>query len=313
MKILITGGLGYLANYMVKELSKEYDIAIFDNITYEPHYLDDYEFYYGDITDYKRYREVINEFKPDVVINTGAIVGDAACQVDPILTKDTNQDSVKWLSENYNGKICQLSTCSGYGINNGLLDEETPSNPISLYAETKLKAEEYILARNSNDLIYRLGTLQGMTGGRPRLDLIVNLFSMLSALDQPLQVFNPEAWRPILHSKDVTTGIKLGLKENLSGIFVLSSENIQIGKLAEKVKKITGNPHPIQYKDKIEDLRNYRVSTEKIAKFGFSPRFDLTDGVMEVYNMVKQKRVKDPFSSLYHNGKFIKELYMAEP
>ena len=303
MRILVTGGCGYLGDYIVKILSKYHTVANMDCMMYTPHYLDDYEFYYGDVTDYERYAEVLDEFKPDIVVNTAAIVGDAACAVNPMRTKDVNQDSVKWLSENFDGKIIQISTCSVYGINDDLLDEDSPTNPISVYAETKLAAEEYL--DKDKDLIFRLGTLYGATTGRPRLDLVVNIFSMLSALDQPLTVTNPEAMRPILHCKDVCTGIEGGIRAGLTGLFILSNSNSSIGNLAQSVKYITQNPHDIVCSSNKEDLRNYSVSTAKINECGFYSRFSLADGVHDVYNMIKDRRIKDPFSELYHNGKFV--------
>ena len=305
MRILVTGGCGFLGDYIVKELSK-YDrflVANMDCMMYTPHYLDSYEFYYGDVTDYVRYAEVLEEFKPDVVINTAAIVGDPACAVNPIRTKDVNQDSVKWLSENFGGKIIQISTCSVYGVNDDLLNEESPTNPISVYAETKLAAEEYL--DKDKDLIFRLGTLYGATTGRPRLDLVVNIFSMLSALDQPITVNNPEALRPILHAKDVGGAISYGLMKELTGLYILSQQNMSIGQIAANVQVAVPTPVDVIYSEKKEDLRNYMVSTEKIKETGWNPRFTLESGIMDVYNIVREKRIKDPFSELYHNGKFV--------
>ena len=305
MRILVTGGCGYLGDYIVKELSKyeRFLVANMDCMMYTPHYLDPHEFYYGDVTDYDRYAEVLEEFRPDVVINTAAIVGDAACAVNPMRTRDVNKDSVKWLSDNFDGKIIQISTCSVYGINDDLLNEESPTNPISVYAETKLAAEDYL--DKDKDLIFRLGTLYGTTTGRPRLDLVVNIFSMLSALDQTLRVTNPEALRPILHAKDVGSAISYGLMKELTGLYVLSQKNISIGNIANMVQAVTGNHAPIIYSDKVEDLRNYMVSTKKIRETGWNPHFSLESGIQEVYKMISERRIKDPFSELYHNGKFV--------
>lgn len=308
-RILILGGCGYLGKYAVEQLFlSNYDVSIYDNILYEPHFLDDFDFYYGDITDYDRLESVLKEVNPDVVINLAALVGDPACKVNPDRTKQVNQDAVEWLCNNYDGKIIHISTCSVFGINNNLLDENSPTNPVSVYAETKLASEEYVL-KKKDGLVFRLGTLYGSTSGRPRLDLVVNVFSVLSALGRPLKVTGKEAWRPILHVKDVTTAIKLALSKNLSGLYVLSEQNIQIGTLAEQVNQITGNPNDVIYEDlAAEDLRNYRVDSSKIQNEGFYPYFTLTHGVLEVYNMIKERRVKDPFSTIYHNGKFILEL-----
>jgi nucleoside-diphosphate-sugar epimerase len=305
-KILILGGLGYIGSYTVRQLVlKGYQIYIYDNMMYQPHFLDDTEFYFGDITDYVRLKEVIEEVTPDIVINFSAIVGDAACNINPVRTVDVNQDAVKYLSENFNGKIIHISTCSVYGINNNLIDEETDPNPISLYAETKLKSEEYINNRESNDLIFRLGTLYGVSGGRPRLDLVVNIFSMLSALGENLTVTNPEAMRPILDVKDVCGGIIHGIENELSGLYILSQQNMCIGDIATMVQAVTPSRVSVNFSEKKEDLRNYMVCTAKIRETGWNPHFSLESGIMDVYNIVREKRIKDPFSELYHNGKFV--------
>lgn len=303
-KILVTGGCGYVGKYLVSLLSEDYKVAVYDNITYEPHYLDEYEFYYGDITDYDRYLEVLEEFKPDIVCSLAALVGDPCCQANPELAKEINEDSVKWLCENYKGKIIHLSTCSIFGINNNLITEDTKPNPISVYAQTKLNSEKYVL--DNGGLVLRLGTLYGKTSSRPRLDLVVNIFATMCALGQDLIVTGKEAWRPLLHVKDVSHAIKNAIWRDLSGAYNLVDKNYQIGEIAQKVVDICGTGNIIYQNLPPQDLRNYKVDNTKCSSF-FTPQFSLEDGVLEIYKMVKENRIKSPFSPLYHNGKFAYE------
>ena len=109
---------------------------------YETRYLKDINFIYGDILDREKLFPILDEF--DVVIWLAAIVGDGACAIDPAMTKAVNEDSVKWLVDNYDGRIVFASTCSVYGIQNNLIDELAEFNPQSIYASTKLAAEKYI-------------------------------------------------------------------------------------------------------------------------------------------------------------------------
>ena len=301
---MVTGGCGYVGRYLVEQLSKKHKIAVYDNITYEPHYLDPYEFYFGDVCCPETYINAINDFKPDIIINLASITGDPACSNVPILAKQVNEDSVKWLCENFSGKIIHISTCSTFGINNDLLNEKSKTNPISVYAETKLNSEKYL---REGDLCFRLGTLYGCTSGRPRLDLVVNIFSVMCALGESLTVTGRDAWRPLLHVKDVTTGIELGIDKGLSGLYLLAERNCQIGDIAEEIVCICGEGKVKFEEIPATDLRNYKVDFSKISREGFKPKFTLSDGVLEIYNMVKKKRVKDPFASLYHNGKFAYE------
>ena len=97
--------------------------------------------------------------KCDAVIWLAALVGDGACAINPELTFEINSDSVKFLAENFNKRIVFLSTCSVYGAQEGLLDESSTINPLSAYATSKVKAEDYL--KDSNAIIFRLGTLFG--------------------------------------------------------------------------------------------------------------------------------------------------------
>jgi nucleoside-diphosphate-sugar epimerase len=142
MKILVVGGAGYVGGHLVDLLSGLYDVTVYDLLLFEKRFMKKVNFIFGDIRDTKKLGSIINEY--DVVVWLAGMVGDGACAVNPALTTAVNYESVKWLVDNYTGKIAFPSTCSIYGINNDLIDEEAEPNPLSLYAATKLKAEQYI-------------------------------------------------------------------------------------------------------------------------------------------------------------------------
>ena len=122
--ILLVGGAGYVGGAISSELCKKnYNLRVYDNLLYEDTYLKDIDFIYGDIRDKKKLKEQLNW--ADIVIWMAAIVGDGACDVDRENTIDINQKSVLWLSKNYDGKIIFFSTCSVYGAQNGILDENS--------------------------------------------------------------------------------------------------------------------------------------------------------------------------------------------
>jgi len=249
MKILITGGAGYIGGYLTDSLiSAGYDVTVYDSLVYENHFLKQVPFIFGDIRDRDKLSSILPEF--DVVVWLAAIVGDGACAIDPFLTQSVNEDAVKWLVDNYDGKIIFTSTCSVYGINNDLIDETAEPAPISVYARTKLGAEQYVLNNSSDPLVFRLGTLYGLGDehSRVRLDLVVNILSKRAAVGEPLIVYGGEQWRPLLHVRDVSTAILHSLKNNISGLYNLSSGNYKIREIAEVIKNIVPSC-TIQYED----------------------------------------------------------------
>lgn len=310
-KIIIVGGAGYIGGYLTDIICKNSNITVADNLLYENRFLKDVDFINFDIKNYdENLKQILNKY--DIIIWLAAIVGDGACEVDKRITKIVNEDSVKWLVDNFqNKKIVFTSTCSVYGINDDLIGEEVLPNPLSTYAETKLKAEQYIMNNHSNYLIYRLGTLYG-TGdafARIRLDLVVNYLTYLATHDKPLTVFGGNQWRPLLHVKDVGHAIKYGIENNLKGLYNLSSKNIIIKDIANQIKNYIPNTI-INYVDiKTQDARNYRVKNDKILSTGWKPLFNINDGIKEINFILKTNRIKNPLDIIYHNANFLKHQY----
>jgi nucleoside-diphosphate-sugar epimerase len=258
--VLVVGGAGYIGGFLTDYLSRnDYNVAVYDNLLFEDRYLKNCEFIYGDIRDTKKLSKIVDNY--DCVVWLAGLVGDGACAVNQRLTKNLNVDTVKWLVDNYKGKIVFPSTCSVYGMNNDLIEEDATPNPLSLYAATKLQAEEYVLNNAKDSLVFRLGTLFGLGDrhSRMRLDLVANILSMRAAKGEKLTVFGGEQWRPLLHVRDVSTAILHGLKNNISGLYNLSYKNYKIVELAEQIQKIIPECQ-VEYTDmKFEDLRNYKV------------------------------------------------------
>lgn len=310
-KILIVGGAGYIGGYLTDILSKDNKPTIIDNLLYENRFLKNVDFINFDIKNYdQQLKNIINNY--DTIIWLAAIVGDGACEVDKKVTKIINEDSVKWLVDNFpNKKIIFTSTCSVYGVNNNLIDEDATPNPLSTYAETKLNAEQYIIANHPNYLIYRLGTLYG-TGdafARIRLDLVVNYLTYLATYDKPLTVFGGDQWRPLLHVKDVGHAIKYGIENKLNGLYNLSSKNVIIKNIADQIKIHLPNTI-VNYVDiKTQDARNYKVKNDKILATGWKPLFDIDFGIKEINFILKTNRIKNPLDIIYHNANFLKHHY----
>ncbi len=319
-KVLVVGGAGYIGGSVVDILlEKRTNVLVYDSLIYERDYRKNVNFVYGDVTDSDLLGDVIDRFSPDTIIWLAAIVGDGACAVNPQRTIEVNQNSVQWLSKNYDGRIVFTSTCSVYGKGEGILNEDSPKKPLSLYASTKLEAESNL--KNKDSVVFRLGTLHGVSDhfSRVRMDLVVNILSVKSMLGEPLNVFGGDQWRPLLHVKDAALAIVHAAIETdeqpilEKGTYNLAQENMTIRQLAERIKNVSISEKSVEiiYSSlEFEDHRNYRVDNERYLRCNSPVRFNLTveDGALEIMTLIKQHRIKHPYSSNYHNQKFMKEI-----
>ena len=312
-KVLVVGGAGYIGGYLTDLFEFEgYDVTVYDNLTYETRYLKRVNFINGDIRDTHKLQNIVHYY--GTVIWLAGMVGDGACQVDPELTNELNFESVKWLADNYYGRILFPSTCSVYGINDALIDETAEPNPLSAYASTKLAAEQYLMRTRLDCLIFRLGTLYGLgdAHSRLRLDLVVNILTKRAVEGQKLSVFGGEQWRPLLHVRDVAHAFLFGLKNNVRGLYNLSANNMRIAEIAEVIKKVIPSAQ-VEYKDiKFEDLRNYRVTNQKILDTGWKPTLTLKDGIAELKKVFNEKRITNLNDPVYSNQAFIKNKFGKE-
>lgn len=305
MKILIVGGAGYVGGYVTDLLIEtNNEIIIYDNLLYEDQFQKNVNFVYGDVRDYKKIQKYFDW--ADTVVWMAALVGDGACSINPVITNQVNFESVENLAKNFNGKIVFFSTCSVYGAQDNILDENSNTNPLSVYASTKLSAEKILLHKNS--LIFRLGTLFGVgdSFSRIRMDLVVNVLTAKAITEKKLTVFGGRQFRPLLHVKDAARMIILATESEKTGIYNLHSENIKIIDLAERVKKKFENVLIEKVDIKFQDARNYRVNGDKLKKdFDFVPKYSVEDGVTEIKKIIFEKRIKDINDPRYTNQKYL--------
>ncbi len=310
MNILIVGGAGYVGGGIVDKLKKHHQVTVYDSLIYEESYRKDVNFVYGDVRDQSK---LLKLFKNnDAVIWLAALVGDGACAINPELTFEINSDSVKFLAENFKKRIVFLSTCSVYGAQDGLLNEDSSINPLSEYASSKVQAEEYL--KGSNSIIFRLGTLFGISDefSRIRLDLVVNILVTKALTEGKLTVFGGEQWRPLLHVNDVANAIEQTIDSETNGIFNLHYKNFKIIDIAEAIVNKVDSAIIETTPMKFQDARNYQVSSEKLlSETGFKAEIDLNTGINEIYDLIANNRIKNVNHKRYSNQNFLEEFGLS--
>ena len=306
MKVLVVGGAGYVGGGIVDKLSQNHEVTVYDSLVYETSYRKNVNFILGDIREYDKLNKILNDF--DVVIWLAALVGDGACAINPELTYEINSESIKNLVKNFDKRIVFLSTCSVYGAQDGVLTEESETNPLSEYASSKLLGEEYL--KDSNSIIFRLGTLFGISDqfSRVRLDLVVNILTAKALMEKKISVFGGDQWRPLLHVKDVANAIDQTVDTSLNGIYNLHYKNYKIIDIAEKIKEKIGDVEIDITPMSFEDARNYQVSSEKLeGESKFKAEIGLEQGIDEIYELILNNRIKDINDPRYSNQNFLKE------
>ncbi len=188
-----------------------------------------------------------------------------------------------------------------------VLDEDAPLRPVSLYAQLKVRFEELLLARSValDFTILRFATVYGLSL-RPRFDLTINEFARDALVNGELEVFGPEFWRPYCHVRDIASAVTMILeqdRERVAGrVFNVGAddENYQKRAIAEAVAEQI--PVRLRYVERAEDPRDYRVSFERIAALGFTPRMRLRDGIREVADAIATGLIADPYAARYRNS-----------
>jgi nucleoside-diphosphate-sugar epimerase len=305
MNILIVGGAGYVGGVVTDLLIKnKYNVTVYDSLLYEDQYMKDCPFILGDVRDESKLKGLLSKF--DTVVWIAALVGDGACNIDPKLTNEINFKSVEFLSQNFNGRIVFFSTCSVYGAQNQLLNENSSVNPLSLYASTKLKAENVL--KNKNAIIFRLGTLFGLSDkfARLRMDLVVNTLTAKAFIENKINVFGGEQYRPLLHVRDAAKAIHESISSKEVGIFNLSLDNFKIIDIANAIKDHFPSLEILIEDIPFQDTRNYRVDNSKsLNLLNFKADILLLDGIKEIKKLLMETRIKDINNPRYTNQKYL--------
>jgi nucleoside-diphosphate-sugar epimerase len=298
MKVLITGGAGYLGSTLTKHLLEAgYSVTVLDNLMYDQVTLlhlfgnPKFQFELGDVRDKKLLQELVG--LNDVIIPLAAIVGMPACKANPELTVAVNYQQVADIVEvlRDDQKLILPNTNSQYGSSDSIITEESPFNPLSLYAKTKCDAENIMLEKG-NGVSLRLATVFGVSP-RMRTDLLVNDFVYKSVVDGYLVLFEAHFKRNYIHVQDIARTFQFIIEnyDKCKGHAFnvgLSTANLSKLELAEKIKSHI--PSLVIKQDDFKedfDKRNYIVSNEKLEALGWKPIYDLDYGIKQLISAYK--------------------------
>jgi len=321
-KVLVTGGAGYIGSVLTRLLLENgYKVRVLDALMFGGEPLldmlndDNFEFQKGDVRNEEDVRKALQGV--DHVAHLAAIVGDPACAAQPEQARDINLEGSKLLYKVANElgakRFVFASTCSNYGKMpdpTKFVDEGSELSPVSLYAQTKVETELFLLNQpKTNSCIptcLRFSTVYGLSL-RPRFDLTVNEFAKELALDRELVVFGEQFWRPYCHVIDLARAVMAVIEANGKDVaFEVfnvgdTEENYQKKMIVDEVlKQIPGAK--VKYVQKTEDPRDYRVSFKKInEKLGFKVTKKVADGIEQIIKVVREGFLSNADDPKYKN------------
>ena len=324
--VVVTGGAGYIGSLLTAQLLQQgHLVTVIDNLLFGGESLmtflshPNFHFAKADVSEVRSLRDSLPRTwpKPDVLFHLAGIVGFPACQaVGKQAARFYNVDATRNIMDQAEslkvGRFVFTSTYSVYGASpdGSPVSEESHLNPQSLYAETKIAAEEFLLPQGA--LIFRLATLYGISP-RTRFDLVVNQFVLDAFIKRELLIYQRGYSRSFVHVQDVVRGLMMGLdapEEKLRGqIYNLGTGDGNYTK--DQIVQLVIKRLPetfVQYKDLTfgGDARDITVSFEKIHReLGFKALLTVDDGVREIVNALRLGLIREPQHERYRNAQFI--------
>jgi len=303
-KVVLIGGAGYIGNACIDFfLKKNLQILCIDNLIYKqnkPKKKKNFKFIKLDISENKKILKKINN--DDTVIYLAGLVGDPITDKYKRASKKINEkNTIKLLDSLLKLKIKHVvfvSTCSNYGITKKkrAVNEESALNPVSLYAKSKIKVENFLKKKSKNYsekiTILRFATAFGFSS-RMRFDLTVNQFVMEILTKGKIEIYDADTWRPYCHVKDFANAIYRVInirRNNLFEIYNIGSNKNNYTKrmLIKKISKYI-KTDKVNFVNKSKDYRNYKVDFNKMKKeLNFEPKYSIEYGIIEIKNFLKK-------------------------
>jgi nucleoside-diphosphate-sugar epimerase len=323
MKVLVTGGAGYLGSVLVpKLLMRGHTVRVVDIGYFGLGHLRSLQPPVQLIREDLRRIATDHEFKDqlledcDCVIHLAAISNDPSAELHPELTEEVNFQTTVCLAEAAKAKGIRFlfsSSCSVYGEADGDLTEDGVVNPLTVYAVSKVKSEQALLdmaTESWRPVILRNGTLFGYSS-RMRFDLVVNIFALYSTMHNQIRVFGDGLqWRPFLSVQDCARAFIHFAEQKAPRhiCYNIANENLRVVDVAALFERLNPGLKVTYTPTEDPDRRDYRVSTERMRAEGFQPRVDVEAGAEGIAEAIVCGLIPDPESIFYRNAKWLKEL-----
>ncbi|MEI6724942.1 MAG: NAD(P)-dependent oxidoreductase [Actinomycetes bacterium] len=306
MRILVTGGAGYIGSVLVPELLRAgHRVTVLDSLMFEQTplldvcYMDGFEFVRGDVRDADLVKGLMKD--AEAIFPLACLTGAPLCKKDPLAAQTVIVDAVREMLKNRSPDqlLIYPTTNSGYGVGQEgrYCTEETPLRPVSAYGKLKCEAEAMILDAG-NSVAFRLATVFGVSP-RMRLDLLVNDFTYRAVNDRFIILFEADFKRNYIHVRDVSRAFMYAL-ENWNAMrgdvynLGLSDANLSKWELCEAIAEhVPGFCFVRAEVGEDEDKRDYEVSNAKIEGAGYAPAFPLAQGLAELvkaYRIVRRNQ-----------------------
>ncbi len=309
MRILVTGGAGYVGSSLVPALLEQgHRVRVLDSLKFGGHGLlpccshRHFEMLKGDVCDEAAMAKALEGV--DAIVHLAAIVGYPACKKEPQVAHTTNVEGTATLLRlrKPDQRVLYASTGSIYGsVPDYVCNENTPRAPITLYGETKGKAEEMVL-NAGNSVAYRFATAFGVSN-RMRLDLMPNDFTYQAVKNRNLIVYEGGFKRTFVHVRDMARSFIFALErwdDVKDDVYNVGHESMNFTKedVARKIMKFVDYYLHFAEVGNDADQRNYEVSYEKIRQKGFEVTIDLERGIEELVSAARLIEFQNPFANV---------------
>jgi UDP-glucose 4-epimerase len=309
LKLLVTGGLGFIGSHLVDSLyKKNYEIMILTKTFTKRKNLKknnkNVRIKKIDITDFQKVGKIMEEFKPDIIIHLAGNTSHSKSFDNPLQDVDSNTKTTLFMLEKIKEmksscKFILGSTFIVIGRPNKIpVNEMTPCNPTTIYGANRLTSEYfcriYYEVYGINTNIFRITNSYG-----PREQVIpkknaVNFLIHEALKNKKIQIYNKgEFFRDLIYVDDVIAGIERIVRKGKPGelYWISSGEKTWFKKFAKILQKKTdckvSFPQTPKYTKKV-DVGNFVVDNRKLKSLGWNTQISIEEGISRTLDYFKK-------------------------